>query len=113
MPTFERQPTPVSDLVRQDRMFAHDEKGAPITRERSCECGARFTQTLLSERFLAIVERQSKRAIDAVTRDVPGYYVPKHCPPCERRDLGHNARLHEARQAARPFGDRDHDHAAD
>jgi hypothetical protein len=82
----------ISDVIASDPMFAHDEKGKTIVRERSCECGKRFTQRLLSARFLAIAERQGIGALRALQRGVPDFYVPVHCPPCERRDLGFAAR---------------------
>lgn len=84
--------TEVSAIMQRDRMFAVDEQGHPITRERTCECGRKFTQRLLSERFMEIVERHSKRAMDVFLKQVPGFYVPVHCPPCEDRDLGRMAR---------------------
>jgi hypothetical protein len=83
--------------LRGDPMFSHDAAGNPIIREAACECGRRFMQTLLSERFLSIAERQSARAIAAVTEQIPGFFVPVHCPKCERIDLGHTARVAEAR----------------
>lgn len=90
-------PEQLSDALGRDPMFAHDEHGKPITREGRCECGRRFSQTLLSERFLGIVEAKSAAAIKAVTETIPGYFVPVHCPSCERRDLGMQARLDESR----------------
>lgn len=92
--------------------FSHDAGGQPITRKRTCECGRPFEQTLLSERFLAIVERQSKRGIELMAQQIPGFWVPVFCPPCERRDLGYQARKDEYKQEPRaPYGD--HADAAD
>lgn len=102
MSTFERQPESLATIADRDPMFSHDETGKPIVRERICECGHRFTQRLLSERFLAIVERKGAKAMDLMRRDIPDFFVPKHCPPCERRDLGRHARMHEARQELPP-----------
>lgn len=83
-------------------MFSTGANGKAISRDRSCECGQRFTQRLLSERFLAIVEKRGRRAMDLMTQQIPGYFVPVHCPSCERRDLGHAARIAEARHASEP-----------
>lgn len=102
----------VSDLLRGDPFFSHDANGNPITREATCECGAPFVQTLLSERFLSIVERQSPRAIAAIRQQIPGFFVPVFCPTCERRDLGFQARTDEYKQEPRAsYGD--HADAAD
>lgn len=95
------------ELARSDPTFAHDASGAPISRQATCECGRRFRQLLLSERVLAMVESHSKRAMATFQQQVPGLYVPVHCPPCERRDLGHAARLAENRaEPVAPFGER-------
>lgn len=67
--------------------------GDPVSRIAKCECGQSFTQTQLSERFMLMVERQGRRALDLVTRQIPDYFVPVHCPKCERIDLGHATRL--------------------
>lgn len=111
MSTFERHPTQLSEVVQHDRMFAHDADGKAISRTRTCECGRSFPQRLLSERFLAIVERQGKRAFDLFTKQVPGFYVPVHCPPCERVDLRRGLELEQARSL--PDHYRDKDDAAD
>lgn len=103
--TFDRQPTAVPALLERDRMFSHDAEGNAITRTRTCECGRRFTQRLLSARFLEIVEGQSKGALAAVRRDIPDYFVPVHCPPCERRDLGHAARRADFRRTDQEAAD--------
>lgn len=90
-----RQPTNLAGAMALDPMFFRDADGKPVTRQRTCLCGRAFTQRLLSERFLAIVEKQSRKAIDVLSKQIPDFYVPVHCPPCERRDLGHAARLAE------------------
>ncbi len=90
-------PQSLATLTARDPMFSHDEKGNVISRERTCLCGRRFTQRLLSARFLAMCERQSRGAIDAVTRDVPDYFVPVNCPPCERRDIAMSGRVADAK----------------
>lgn len=97
MSTFERQPENIADAMGRDRMFATTTDGKPITRESKCECGQRFVQRLLSERFLEIVERSSRTAMAVMERQVPGFYVPVHCPPCERQDLGRQARVADLR----------------
>lgn len=79
-------------------MFAKDAQGRPITRDRTCLCGRRYTQGLLSERFLAMIERAGTKAQQAFARQVPDFYVPVECPRCERRAIGH-----EARKAGEPF----------
>ena len=89
-----RQPESISSVMAGDPTFG-ERDGMPIVRERVCACGRRFTQRQLSERFLTIVANQSKRAIDVLSEQIPGFFVPVHCPPCERRDLGHRARLDE------------------
>lgn len=80
--------------------FACDSAGNAISRERKCECGATFTQRLLSERFLGIVHKQGTGAMRAMERDVRDGFVPVHCPPCERRDLGMAARRAKYAEAA-------------
>lgn len=91
-------PDRISDVLAKDPMFAQTVDGDPIARERTCACGKRFTQRLLSERFLSIVEKQSRHAIDTLSKQIPGFYVPVHCPPCERRDLGRQARLDDMKR---------------
>lgn len=99
------QPEKIGDMVRVDRMFSQDANGHPIRRDRTCECGRSFTQTLLSERFLTIVEKA--RVMERFKRDVPGFYVPVHCPACERVDLGRAARIAESHEPRPNFGERD------
>jgi hypothetical protein len=85
--------TGLSRALGHDPMFSEDKHGDVITRAATCECGIAFTQRLLSERFLNIVEKQSAAAIAMVTHQSPGYFVPTFCPKCERIDIGHQARL--------------------
>jgi uncharacterized Zn finger protein (UPF0148 family) len=42
-------------------------------------------------------EKQRGRALELVRKQIPGYYVPVHCPSCERRDLGRQATVDETR----------------
>lgn len=79
-------------MLDDDPTFAKDASGKPISRERLCECGTRFRQRLLSERFMLIVEKQGKAALELMRREIPDYFVPVHCPKCERRDIGMSAR---------------------
>lgn len=94
---FDRQPESIADAMGQDRMFAHTADGKPIIRQATCECGKSFAQRLLSERFLEIVDRSSRNAMAVMERQVPGFYVPVHCPRCERIDLGRQARVDSVR----------------
>jgi hypothetical protein len=97
----------VADVVRGDRMFSHDAAGNPIVRDARCECGRSFTQTLLSERFLAIVDRQSPRAMAIFREQIPEFFVPVFCPACERKDIGYHARKDEFNRVPdAPFGER-------
>lgn len=75
----------------------NQQSGETIERQRTCECGATFNQFLLSARFLATIERQRGRALELVRQQIPGYYVPVHCPKCERRDIGRQARVDDIR----------------
>lgn len=85
--------------------FAKSQKtGATIERVSTCECGTTFTQALLSARFLAAIEARSAKALELVRRQIPNYYVPVHCPRCERIDLGRQAAVSEHRSN---FGERD------
>ncbi len=98
----------LSRLLAGDPMFASGSDG-PITRERTCECGTLFTQRLLSERFLTMVERAGRKALAAVSQQIPGYYVPVHCPRCERIDLNRQGTIdaHRNEYPSQPFGERD------
>lgn len=82
-----------------DPMFAKNAAGEPITRARTCECGASFTQRQLSAHFCEIVEKAG--GIRAVMRQIPDLFVPVHCPPCERKDLGRQQRLDTVREERR------------
>lgn len=68
--------------------------GHTITRDRTCECGRCFVQMILSERQLAAAERMG--IVPLIAKQIPGFWVPVHCPSCERKDLGRQARLDEA-----------------
>lgn len=80
-----------------------------VERKRRCECGREFTQRQLTERFVEIAEGYSTRAVALLRAQIPDFFVPVHCPSCERRDLGRQARMDESKQSSeRPsFGDRD------
>lgn len=68
--------------------------GEAITRARTCECGATFTQFLLSEEFLSACERiNGGGPLRAVQAQIPEFFVPVHCPSCERKDIGRAQRL--------------------
>ncbi|HXD48471.1 MAG TPA: hypothetical protein VN600_06855 [Gemmatimonadaceae bacterium] len=113
--SFDRQPTSVAEAITHDPTFGRRSDGTLVERETVCECGRRFTQHVLSERFMRIVEGHSRRAAELLTAQVPGLWIPVHCPPCERRDLGRQARLDDQRR----FDDSSHSergayaHAAD
>lgn len=77
--------------IGEDPMFSVGDDGKVVTRTRTCECGKTFTQSLLSEYFLNLAESQNARTIALVTAQIPGYFVPVHCPRCERIDLGRQA----------------------
>lgn len=104
-----RQPESMANIMRGDPMFAHHDDGTLVTRETTCECGTSFSQAMLSARFMAICEKAG--AHRSVMQQIPELYVPVHCPPCERKDIGRWGRIAEARSLpdARPsFGERDH-----
>jgi hypothetical protein len=69
--------------------------GEEITRVRTCGCGQSFTQRMLAPSELAALERMGHLA--SVTAQIPGYFVPVHCPPCERADIGRQAYIDEGR----------------
>lgn len=87
-------PSAVSAAATSSDWFARDEHGATRERTRTCECGRAFKQFLLSERFCALCERRGITAM--VEAQIPGGYVPVHCPRCERVDIGRRARLDAA-----------------
>jgi hypothetical protein len=69
-----------------------------VTRGAVCECGTGFTQRHLSARFLSMCEKwNGGGALRAVERQIPGFFVPVHCPKCERRDLQLEAKRLEYR----------------
>ncbi len=78
-----------------DGMFSKDVEGHAVTRPARCLCGAAYTQSLLSSRFLEMAERAG--AMPATLKMLPDLYVPLNCPPCESRELG---RLANARHYA-------------
>jgi hypothetical protein len=88
-----------------DKTFAKDTDGKPLVRESMCECGRRFRQRLLSERFLTIVEKAKAMAL--FQKHVPGFWVPVHCPPCESKELGRMSRMAEYHEPRPNFGERD------
>lgn len=96
----EKRGVPVPAMAN-DPMFGARADGTPITRTRTCECGRVFEQRQLSGSFLTIVERHSAGAIDAVTRQIPEYFVPVHCPRCERIDMHRWAQIARARETTR------------
>lgn len=93
-PTFARQPVRI-DMGKMGRVHSD---GTPVTRDAQCECGQMFRQQQLSPAWLEWVERVARnprRAIQAIQRQIPDYYVPVHCPPCERIDIGRQALIDE------------------
>lgn len=82
----------MAHVTRGHPWLAHDRNGQQVSRPKTCECGKAFTQALLSERFLAMIERRSKNCLTLMEREIPGGWVPVHCPPCESKDLGMQAR---------------------
>lgn len=87
------KPTELASAMASDPTFAHDASGTPITRQQACACGTRFTQRQLSERFLKIIEKRGPHAMALMQHQIPDFFVPVHCPKCERVDLGQRARL--------------------
>lgn len=77
--------------------LAVDQRGQPVQRDRTCECGKAFKQSLLSERFRALIAKRGRRCMQLVTEQIPDGYVPVHCHSCERVDLGRQAWLDESR----------------
>lgn len=100
-----RQPESVAAILTTDPMFANDADGNPIARDRTCECGMKFKQRLLSARWLTIAENAG--AIELVAKQIPEFYVPVHCPKCESRDLAMQSRKDQYKQEpTQPFGGR-------
>lgn len=92
-----QRPESIVDQLRNNPMFAMDAEGKPIARDRNCECGQKFTQRLLSDRFFRIVAKRGARCLEMFEKQIPQGYVPVHCPRCERRDIGIQARLDDTR----------------
>lgn len=92
-----QRPENIAARLGDNPMFAKDAAGELVTRERKCECGNAFTQRLLSQRFFNIVAKRGPGCLAHFERQIPGGYVPVHCLPCERRDLGRQARMDEQR----------------
>lgn len=78
----------------------HEDEGQLITHDKLCECGEEFTQFMPSERFMESVEARGPHALELFARQIPGLWVPVHCPKCERHDLTLQARLDEVRRDA-------------
>lgn len=83
--------------LENDPMFAQSAEGKPVSRNRVCDCGRKYTQRLLSERFLNIVAMRGEKCLAAFEHQVPQGYVPVFCPSCERKDIGRWARIAEHR----------------
>ncbi len=98
--TREEKATRVAEALRLRQIesvggfFSQNAEGEPITRDRTCSCGRVYTQTLLSERFLTMVERRGERAMALMRRHVPDFYVPVFCPKCERTELAALERMY-------------------
>lgn len=76
----------------------HEKAGQPVTRQKWCACGERFTQHLLSEEFLSACEAiRGGNPLARVREQIPDFFVPVHCPRCERVDLGRQAAIDRAR----------------
>lgn len=73
--------------------FSYDGDGVQVVRQATCLCGAPFTQSLLSERFMAMVEKKGEAAVQLMLRELPGLYSPPDCPRCTRRALGRGVEL--------------------
>lgn len=86
----------MSEPSRIDLGILQQRDGKTVTRENVCVCGKPYTQSILSERYLESLERMGK--IEAIAKQIPGFWVPKYCPPCERKDL-----TLEARRTELPF----------
>jgi hypothetical protein len=67
-------------------MFRRQE-GKELVRPATCDCGQQYEQRQLSARFMEFVESFGPGAVNAVMRDIPDLWVPRNCPPCERKQL--------------------------
>lgn len=76
--------------------------GEEVTRDMQCDCGRKFTQRLLSARFLAAARHNADvlGTEAAIDRDIPEHWVPVFCPRCERRQLALEARRQAYRDGA-------------
>lgn len=63
----------------------------PVTRAKTCDCGAEFTQYQMAMSELESLERMGH--LKTFLRKIPDAFVPVHCPPCERNDLDRQARI--------------------
>lgn len=81
-----------------DPTFGRNGDGTVITRTARCECGILFEQQQLSERWIEAVERVSPRAVRMMQQQIPDFFVPVHCPKCERVDLGRRFQLDLVRE---------------
>lgn len=102
----EQQEAPVTMAVIQRSWIGrygpdHERAGQLIERSAVCECGAAFQQMQLSATWLETMERRRPRVIALLQDQAPGFWIPAHCPPCERVQLGHQARIDEAQNAPR------------
>lgn len=79
----QQKPTPVRQQLAG--WLARDDQGNTITRKAQCLCGAMYTQSLLNPAYL---EGASAGVVAEFRRQIPDGYVPRNCPPCERRELG-------------------------
>lgn len=85
-----------SELTRVDfGMLERNAAGGFVTRDATCQCGKQFTQCIMAAKALESLERQGK--VEVVAKQIPGFWLPVHCPTCERIDLAHQARLDESR----------------
>jgi hypothetical protein len=103
-----KQPAPVSSTFVARGMFAHrpgeDEKAAPtpVERPQTCRCGREFTQSFMAPSELEALERMGH--IDTFMRQIPGGWVPVHCPKCERGQLTLQKQLDDARRLSAASG---------
>jgi hypothetical protein len=71
--------------------FLQHTDGREVTRRKGCSCGREFTQSLLSESFLAYCDRRGITGL--MERNSDGGYVPAFCPACERAEIRQLERL--------------------